>query len=691
MGVSLPQPSLEQRKVIESFSTHNVVCDSVAGSGKTTTILHIAKAFPKRKFLLFTYNQRLKEETRERAVLNGVKNIEVHNYHSFAVKYYSKSSYTDIGLSKMLQDTSLKPMHTIQFDSLILDEAQDMTPLYFKVVCQAVRDNIMASFSCLHICVFGDKYQSIFKYNNADERFIIFADKIFDNGRPWMHVSLQTSYRITKPMCTFLNKAVLNHERMLAVKESEHKVRYIVCNAFGAHPSIKQRAGTYKFGRPFEEIMYYLDDCCYECEDIFVLAPSVKSETSQIRQLANEVSNILEIPIFVPISDEDRIDPQVAQGKMVFSTFHQVKGLERKVVIVMNFDDFMPTMRNLDECSNELYVALTRASERMSIIHHYQNDYLGFLNFNELHKTCYVEMHKKLGIQNQRNGKKRRFQMSELTRHMSLQTLESAFSYISKHEIKSIERIIAVPTKCLQGDLFESTAEINGVAIPAFFAYTHTGVLPILSQTALVQKEQLTPSHLLQLSNEYCAQRSKYVFKLNQIKKYDWLNEDLLNQCNERLLSLIPEPESAKFEVAVQAQIGNTLLLGSIDCIDKDGTIWEFKCTSELGLEDFIQLAIYAYMYNPHQQQPHKPRYKLANILTGQVYEITASFQQLRDLTYFIIHQKINSNDSVSDSTFIEHIESIKKHIFSFECPSQSVSLSSEDSDSSCVFGKCLL
>ena len=36
-------PSDEQLQVIQSIGNYNVIVDSVAGSGKTTCILHIAK------------------------------------------------------------------------------------------------------------------------------------------------------------------------------------------------------------------------------------------------------------------------------------------------------------------------------------------------------------------------------------------------------------------------------------------------------------------------------------------------------------------------------------------------------------------------------------------------------------------------------------------------------------------------
>ena len=44
----------------------NVIVDSVAGSGKTTSIIYIAKSLKKKRILLLTYNSKLKIETKER-------------------------------------------------------------------------------------------------------------------------------------------------------------------------------------------------------------------------------------------------------------------------------------------------------------------------------------------------------------------------------------------------------------------------------------------------------------------------------------------------------------------------------------------------------------------------------------------------------------------------------------------------
>ena len=45
------------------------------------------------------------------------------------------------------------------------------------------------------------------------------------------------------------------------------------------------------------------------------------------------------IPVHLPLSDEHAVDEGVAAGKVLFSTFHQSKGLERRVVFVFGFSN----------------------------------------------------------------------------------------------------------------------------------------------------------------------------------------------------------------------------------------------------------------------------------------------------------------------------------------------------------------
>lgn len=99
-------PSKEQQVAIDTLlnSNNNLIVEACAGSGKTTTILHLAQAAPGTKFLVLVYNRRLMLETEERVQALGLQNVTVMNYHTLGARYYTSECATDQGLKRLVQD-----------------------------------------------------------------------------------------------------------------------------------------------------------------------------------------------------------------------------------------------------------------------------------------------------------------------------------------------------------------------------------------------------------------------------------------------------------------------------------------------------------------------------------------------------------------------------------------------------------
>ena len=150
----------EQRNISKSLDSHNVIVEAVSGSGKTTAAEIIALEHLYDDILLLTYNKRLRLETQDRALKKGLLNLTVHNYHSFAVKYYHHSCHNDSSMKKHLKTPKNKEF---RFTILIIDEIQDMTNLYYKLVNKIIGDNEIIP----NICVLGDRRQSIYTFNGA--------------------------------------------------------------------------------------------------------------------------------------------------------------------------------------------------------------------------------------------------------------------------------------------------------------------------------------------------------------------------------------------------------------------------------------------------------------------------------------------------------------------------------------------
>ena len=623
----LPNISLEQQNIINLLKEEkNVLVESVAGSGKTTTNLYIAKSFPESNILLLTYNAKLKIETRDRITSFDINNIETHSYHSFCVKYYNNKAYTDTEILNIIANNS-KLKKIINYDIIILDELQDISPLYYKLICKIFKDNKIKA----KICILGDRYQTIYDFKGADSRYIIHASTLFNyNSNLWVSSKLSQSYRITFEMSEFINKCLLKEDRIISHKISHNKPQYIICDVFNETTD----------NIVFIQVKKFLS-LGYKPTDIFILAPSVKSDTTPVRKLENLIKKyLIDIPVYVPSTDDEKIDSDVLKNKLVFSSFHQSKGLERKVVIVYNFDDSYFKFFNKDKdplvCPNEYYVATTRSSERLTLIHHYRNNYFQFVNISKLKTYCNLQSNKTIDVQKEKIKDEHSTSVTQLIKHLPDEVLNQCVSYLKIIEINKKESLINIPVKINNNSGYENVSDISGTLIPAYYQYKTTGKMTIYDDSMYdyktrgnkkveidvdfidddddiikptktynlnnidIKKEKI--DELLYISNYYCSLRSGFLFKLYQIDEYNWITKDNLDLAYERLSKFISK--NAKYEYGIECdpdktnrpELLNRRLEGFIDCID-DNKIYEFKCVHKLENEHCLQLAIYMYLY----------------------------------------------------------------------------------------------
>jgi superfamily I DNA/RNA helicase len=239
---SLKDPSSEQQAVVDAIATGttNVCVNAVAGSGKTTTLLHVAKALPERCMLVLTYNKRLKDATRAAITRHGLKStIEAHSFHATAASYYRGAANfsTDDGLKKLVQRDP-PPSRKLKFDLLIIDEAQDLKPLTYQFVLKLMRDRNLDSSNTrpLQVLLLGDERQMIYAFMGADGRYLTLCEQTFPNALPWKTLTLRTSYRATVNTAEFVNKILFGYTLInasAAAKEGP-KVQYLTGNPWEA-------------------------------------------------------------------------------------------------------------------------------------------------------------------------------------------------------------------------------------------------------------------------------------------------------------------------------------------------------------------------------------------------------------------------------------------------------------------------
>ncbi len=683
--MSIPKPSEEQQLIIDYALEHSVQVDSVAGSGKTTTALNLALSYPKLSILMLTYSAKLKIESRNKIQSSKIENVEVHSYHSFVVKYYNKLAYTDI-LLKQTVDSKKERLSSFSYDLFILDEVQDMNPLYYELVHMVQRDNGKKP----QFIVIGDVDQCIYKYNGSNPSYLSSASMLFSTSQDWKSAKLSISYRVTDRISTFVNKILLGQERIKAIK-SGPVVDYVITDSYN-------KMKNYNI---LTVLKKYLES--YDHTDIMILASSVRVKKNggenPVCHLANLISNE-GIPIYVPHSDQEKVDTDVFKGKLPFLTFHQSKGLESKVVIVFNFDMsyFLFYDRDGDQttCPNVFYVACTRALEKLCLIHTSNMAYLPFIDPKKIpYYTNIIGITK--NIKQVSFGKKvRTLAVSDLLRSIPVslaERLESLFTY--KVVEKKSKSIVEIESKIKNGagSLVEDVSDINGTAFAAYYQYLKSGKMVILDRLIADKKvdenmkdrlDILSCSDLLRLANQYNAMMSQYTYKLNQVSYYTWIDKDecsksgKLTEMMDRLSTSIQTPYG--FEYPLSRTYDDSLtLLGNVDCLNKR-EIWEIKCVKKVRLEHFLQLIVYGSLFKFYQEQQKliqnpsentlnlikEPfKLKLFNILEDIEYHVEVEDTDL--ITDLLVKNYTNPKEYEEHHSFIKKCLEVKKRYESTE------------------------
>ena len=717
----------EQKEIVESLSHSNVIVNAVAGSGKTTTILFLAKAYPEKEIMLITYNAKLRLETRRRCAEMELTNIEVHTYHSFCRKFYHNQCKTDTEIRETLTKNK-GALYDFLFDILVLDEVQDMTLLYYRFVNKIIKDiprEKKERGDDVYFCLLGDVGQSIFEFNGSDSRFLSMGDKLFEgiNKYEWKKCKLSESFRITTTMANFICKGCFHdEERIVSHKKSEIKPRYIMVDPFQPN---------YQYNRIVAEINSLLSEG-YLPSDIFILAPSIRNNSQRIDDVdeTEPVENIgenknankglspiiilenllilnLKIPIYIPLSDEGSVDESVMNGKLVFLSFHQSKGLERKIVFVYNFDNtyfkYYEKMKSPYVCPNTLYVAITRASERLILVHGFRNGYLPFMNIDCFHSPELEELASVMYYGSGTNKTKeksnqginiRNYGATGILRHLSQETIDICHSLLNIQCIRPASMdTLHIQHIVKTRDSSEVVSDLNGICFPLYFELSLTNKSSILNAlkskrhkdgySQLYQgiqdivfdmtKTTKLPSNemiqeLLYISNCWSAYQNKTLHKLFQIQNYNWLSVRHFEYSMERLNSL-GISKKALFEKDVGCTSNLIIphtINGQIDIVDKPmKKIYEIKCTRELLKEHFIQLALYMYMYETEFQIKKSRskskkivrvnsgmKYLLYNINTDNLCEIIYD-ENIKCMYLHLIEAKHKQQIECDDMTFL--------------------------------------
>jgi hypothetical protein len=323
--------SAEQEHAIDLLNEkHNVIAYAVPGGGKSTLLLEICKRTDV-SCVILAYNTELAEKMHsiilEHELQERVKCFTFHGLCSHVIGLTPDDISFEHNLERV-KNGEVQP-RTMNADLVLVDEAQDLKVSFTKLI-----DIVFPKPVQFFIC--GDVNQMIYDFDpesSAELDIIHNPHKYFASDLPWKHIRCATTYRMTMPICSFLNKLF---ETSIVSRKMGTKV-IIRC------PPANDVATT---------IMEFMSDIPQEN----MLLVSRKKGNYALRKVVNSLSK-RDIPIH--ISGYDDGSTSVREGKFSISTWHSSKGMENKVVFVYISDE---------PRKNPLYVALSRALERLVII-----------------------------------------------------------------------------------------------------------------------------------------------------------------------------------------------------------------------------------------------------------------------------------------------------------------------------------
>lgn len=700
----MEKPSAEQQHIIDLIAQQkSVFVDACAGSGKSRTVLSCAAQMSQLQFLQVTYNKNLRKEVQENVKHLGLNNIQIHTYHSLAYNYYGTDGQTDEGLRNILRESRqpIRPLKEINI--LVIDEAQDMTKLYFDILWFF----LIQLGKPVQLLVLGDKRQGLYEFKGADIRFLTMANECWKH-HPFLlspefeFTSLNTSYRITIPMANFVNQYLLGEDRLNACKTGV--------------PVIFVRKDRYSNEKTLIGMIYTLIQQGAKFEDIFILCGSVKGNT--VRRLENLLVE-KNMPCYVPFTDnQEDLDQRIIDKKIVFSTFHTVKGRQRKYVFVLEFDlsYFLYNARTHehDICPNTIYVACTRATEKLVVFEnnecepfpflqksHYDMTQSDFISFKGL--PCVQRPMALITKSNPTN--KYVLTPTKLIRFLSEHVLDK-ITPILQNLFESIQPpesdTLSIPSVYeTENGFFEDVSDVNGIVLPIIFydqlSATKTPILQNLVRHymkdvkpkqhsflhtlvgSMPNKCETIQDYLYMASLSITAQEKLYS-RITQISRneYNWLLPTMIDSCCERYSKVIGEECEKGDWVAEHTIIHETnesdhiyidsyfhsigisnavfRFTARTDFMSRD-SIWEMKCTGQLTTEHKLQLVIYMWLY--HMTLPPSETMKkgyLFNVKTNELLQLNGNVNDWSIIIVELIRHMFIDNARKTDEEFLTEI-----------------------------------
>jgi hypothetical protein len=672
----------EQQIAVHAIQSGNSVSmNAVFGSGKTTTILESVRSLPQDKYcILVTYNTHLKNEVIQKVKEQQITNLHVFTYHSLSMKYF-KFGKNDEELQIHVDTSPTSPLPDI--DIMFIDEIQDMTLLLYSFIQKFL--SYLPRLPQIVIC--GDHLQGVYQFKGADKRFLTLGSEIFPNHQTnFNKCQIHTSYRLTQQMGWFINECIYGSPILKTVKQG--------------NPILFFHQNIYTTVKNIISVLQQKPDL--KPDDIFVLAPSLKcGKKSPLKLLENMIFEKLGLPIYYCTMEDRELNDEVIKGKVVFSTFHQSKGRERKLVILFGFDESYYEFYAKDEsrslCPSTLIVALSRAKEDLIIVKDIHKRPLPFMKksiyelskcpeqIKVIGKLCDVELNDKTPDP-KRTEQYKKICVTDLVKYIKIeyQVVISQLKdqlFVKKNEILD-DVVFDCFVECKRDDqtlIYEDISDLVGLLIPSIFEERQTGMskmkMRLIEAIATPQQSELIARKLNHLNLE-SDQLADWLYAIKvykaietgiyspfQIHDINWISGDVIERMIKNIEFHIQDKQLFEYDFDEDCphplyynhpDFGKIFVSGRMDSLDKN-YVWEFKCVKELTLEHFLQVICYQWLWNLILKDKFESRtFRLLNIRTGEMYEMINDSSLVNDVIQLLMINRYSKMISISDEEFVQ-------------------------------------
>ena len=358
-------PTSEQQDIVDDVSQNrHVSVTALPGSGKSSVAYEIVRqCVQDRSIIMIMFNRSLCDETNR--VLSDMdiqdRKVKAFTFHGLVGSILGETCLDDRNMSMLLPKLQNKSIGTEwsmnDFTILIIDEVQDMRPGFFELV-RILIENICQNRHMLRVVLLGDPNQLLYdfyNYNRADSRFLTLGHFILakTNDFKWSNRKLSQSFRSTPAVTAFLN-ALVPTQHMIPRECSDYE------------PVDLYVLDIYK--DPKKYILSIIEP--YQPDDVMILCASL-NERSPAKSIVRVLSEY-NIPVYVHRSGslmDTNTSTMVSltSGKVEVKTFHASKGLQRKLVIVVNNSPLFSSIQN------STFVSMSRSITKLVIFHDMYN------------------------------------------------------------------------------------------------------------------------------------------------------------------------------------------------------------------------------------------------------------------------------------------------------------------------------